>query len=58
MENAVVGGVDNQVGIGEIAGDGEARAGGILIHDELIVVPAKAGADGPFTEVDEILNVG
>jgi len=29
-----------------------------LIHDELIVIPAQSGVDGPVAEVDEVLKKG
>ena len=52
LENAVVGGVDDEVGWRKITRDREARADGVLIDQQLIVVPAEAGADGPVS-VDE-----
>jgi len=42
----------------EIARDRKARADGVLIHDELIVIPAQSGVDGPVAEVDEVLKKG
>jgi hypothetical protein len=50
--------VNNQVGRGEIASQGKARANGALIHYELIVIPAQAGIHRPFADVNQILNVG
>jgi len=50
--------VNDQVRCGEIARDRKARADGVLIHDELIVIPAQSGVDGPVAEVDEVLKKG
>ena len=52
LEDAIVGGVEDQVRRGQIPRDREARADGVLIHHELVVIPAEAGADGPFAEVN------
>ena len=56
LKHAIVGGVDDQAGGGKIARHRNARAKRVLIYDELIVVPAQAGIDGPFAEVDKILD--
>ena len=48
----------DQIGRMEIARDSQARTYGILVHQELIVVPAKTRADRPFAKADKILNEG
>ena len=49
LKNAVVRSVNDQIGRGKETGDGKARADGVLIDEELIVVPAEAGVDGPVS---------
>ena len=38
--------------------DGKPRADGVLIEEQLVVVPAQAGIEGPVAEVDQILDEG
>src|SRR6266849_3588770 len=52
LKHAIVGGVDDQVGRREIPRDREARADGVLIHYELIMIPAETGVDRPFAQVN------
>ncbi len=48
--------MQDQIGGREITGDGKAGIDGLAIQQELIVVPAKAGVDGPIAEAKQILN--
>jgi hypothetical protein len=56
LEDAVPGKMQDEVAGGEVAGQGEARADGLLVDQELVVIPAEAGAKGPMVEVDEVLD--
>ena len=58
LKDAVVGGVQHQVERWQKTADGDAGAEGVLIEEELIVVPAEAGADRPFAEADHIFDEG
>ena len=48
--------MENDVEARDVVADTEARADGILIEQQLVVIPAKAGADGPFTKSNLILD--
>src|ERR1700730_2200969 len=48
--------MDDQIGRWKIAGGRKARTDGVLIHDQLVVIPAKAGVDGPLAEMNQILE--
>ena len=50
--------MEDDVEAGDVVADAEARADGVLIDEELVVIPAKAGADGPFAETDFVLDEG
>ena len=50
--------MNDQVRSRKISRDGNARTDGILIHYELIVIPAKSAIDSPIAEMDQILNEG
>ena len=58
LKDAIVGGVQHHVERWQVAANREARAKRILIEEKLIVVPAKAGADRPIAEADEIFDEG
>src|SRR5258708_795305 len=47
----------DETGRAKKAGDRGTRADGVLIHNELIVVPADARADSPIAFMDKILDV-
>ena len=56
LKNPVIGCMQHEIGRMEIARDSQARTHRILVDQQLIVVPAKTGADGPFAKADEILH--
>ena len=56
LEDAVVGGVENHVELGDEIADAEARADGVLIDEQLVMIPAEAGAYREFAETDLILD--
>src|SRR5277367_1779765 len=58
LENAVVGKMQHQTGGWEKASDRQTRLDGLFVQDELIVIPAKAGVNGPISEADQILGEG
>ena len=58
MKDAIVGRVHDQIRFRKEPRDRKARADGVLVDEELIVVPAETGVDGPISQADQILNVG
>ncbi len=48
----------NDVEAGDEIADAEARADGVLIDEQLVVIPAEAGAYREFAETDLILDEG
>ncbi len=52
LEDAVIGGVNIQADGGEVARDGDTRAHRVLVHQQLVVVPAETGVDRPVAEAD------
>jgi len=42
----------------KVVGQSQTRADRVLIHQQLIVVPAETCADGPFAQADLILDEG
>lgn len=58
LEDAVVGEVEDGVQARNVAGDGEARLKLPVVEDELVVVVAQTGGDGPVMKMYQVLNVG
>ena len=58
LEDPVIGAVNIDADGREVARDGDARAHRILVHQQLVVVPAEARIDRPVAEADSILNIG
>src|ERR1035441_6544550 len=56
LKNPVISGMDQELTLGEVARNSQARTNCILVDDELVVVPANACTDGPITETDQVLN--
>src|SRR5580658_934199 len=49
--------MQNEIGGWEVARNRKARVHSVAVEQKLIVIPTKAGADGPIAEANEILHV-
>ena len=58
LENAVVGGVEDEIEAGDVVADAETRADRVLIDEQLVVIPPKAGAHCKFAKANLILHEG
>ena len=56
LKDSVVGKMQHKAGGREIARNREPRVHCLPVQQQLIVVPAEPGADGPISQVDQILH--
>ena len=56
LEDAIVRDMNDDIRGGEITRDSQAGARSVLVDAKLVVIPAQAGADGPFAEADQLLH--
>src|SRR3984957_6272883 len=52
LKDAIVGSMNHEICRRKITRRGQSRADGVLVHDELVMVPAKTRADGPPAETN------
>ena len=55
LEEAVVGGPERRLRARDVVADGDARAEGVVLYDELVVVVAQAGGDGQVADGRELI---
>src|ERR1700756_781572 len=56
LKDAVVGSMKDNVKFSDVVRHAQPRADGVLVDQELVVIPAKSGADRPFPKPNLILH--